>query len=172
VLKPGADPAKIILAYSGQENLSLYGNGSILIRTATGNITDSAPSCYQDINGSRVTVDGMYRKIDDKRIGFKIKNYDKSYPLVIDPFLKYSTYLGGSLKDAGYGIAVDGKGDAYITGYTASTDFPTKNAYQAANKGGTSDAFITKLSSTTDCLTMHPIRSTRQLRSVRMWRSD
>ena len=144
LLKPGADPAKIVLTYSGQDSLSLDKNGSILIKTAAGNLTDSAPFCYQDINGSRLAVDGKYRRIDDKRIGFDLNNYNRSLPLVIDPLLRYSTYLGGRETDDGYSIAVDSSGNAYITGDTNSTDFPTENAYQAANAGGR-DAFIVKL---------------------------
>jgi len=62
--------------------------------------------------------------------------------------LIYSTYLGGKHKDEGYGIAVDGSGNAYVTGYTTSSNFPTLNPYQAAYRGGSSDAFVTKLSST------------------------
>ncbi len=144
-LKPGADPAKIVLTYSGQDNLSLDKNGSILIKTAAGNLTDSAPFCYQDINGSRAIIEGKYRRIGAKSIGFEISNYNQSLPLVIDPLLRYSTYLGGKGNDYGDGIALDSSGNAYITGDTNSTDFPTKNAYQAANAGGR-DAFVTKLS--------------------------
>ena len=49
--------------------------------------------------------------------------------------LVYSTYLGGSGHDQGYGIAVDGAGSAYVTGYTDSTNFPTQSAYQATYQG-------------------------------------
>ena len=58
--------------------------------------------------------------------------------------LVYSTYLGGSGQNEGLGIAVDSAGDAYVTGYTNSTNFPTKNAFQSSNGGGY-DAFVTKL---------------------------
>jgi pimeloyl-ACP methyl ester carboxylesterase len=58
--------------------------------------------------------------------------------------LVYSTYLGGNAEDIGGGIAVDSTGNAYITGYTNSTDFPTANALQATLKGSY-DAFVTKL---------------------------
>jgi uncharacterized protein (TIGR03437 family) len=59
--------------------------------------------------------------------------------------LVYSTYLGGTGDDEGYGIAVDAAGSAYATGYTASPNFPTHSAYQTINNGGESDAFVTKL---------------------------
>ena len=59
--------------------------------------------------------------------------------------LVYSTYLGGSVSDAGSGIAVDSSGNAYVTGTTGSTDFPTANPLQATYGGGVYDAFVAKL---------------------------
>jgi hypothetical protein len=61
--------------------------------------------------------------------------------------LIYSTYLGGKSDDAATGIAVDSSGNAYITGNTASTNFPTMNAFQPRNHGGYNgwDAFVAKL---------------------------
>jgi len=59
--------------------------------------------------------------------------------------LAYSTYLGGSAGDAGSGIAVDGTGNAFVTGTTTSTNFPTRNAYQGTRRG-VSEGFVTKLS--------------------------
>jgi hypothetical protein len=59
--------------------------------------------------------------------------------------LIYSTYLGGGGMDEGNGMALDGSGDVYVTGYTGSSNFPTLNAYQAAYQGGDLDAFVTKL---------------------------
>jgi hypothetical protein len=66
--------------------------------------------------------------------------------------LVYSTYLGGSADDAGYGIAVDSAGNAYVTGATVSTTFPTKNPLQATNGGGGSDAFVSKFNATGSAL--------------------
>jgi hypothetical protein len=60
--------------------------------------------------------------------------------------LVYSTYLGGGSKSQSLGtsIALDANGDAYLTGWTNSTSFPTQNPLQAANSGGY-DAFVTAL---------------------------
>jgi Beta-propeller repeat len=77
--------------------------------------------------------------------------YDHSQPLVIDPVLVYSTYLGGSDYDVGQGIAVNSAGNAYVIGYTASTDFPTMNPMQPAS-GGPPDAFVAKLNPTGSAL--------------------
>jgi len=144
VVSPGADPAQIVMTYSGQDNLSLMEDGSVQLRTAAGNLTDSAPVCYQEIDGSRVIVEGYYRMIDGQRIGFEIRSYDRGSPLVIDPALVYSTYLGGNSYDSGYGIAVDGSGNAYIIGNTQSANFPTKDPIQAPY-AGYNDAFVAKI---------------------------
>src|SRR5207253_1131168 len=72
----------------------------------------------------------------DNRIHFEIPNYDKTKPLVIDPTLIYSTYLGGSGADFGFAIAVDSSGNAYVTGATHSPDFPVANAFQSTNPQG------------------------------------
>ncbi|MBI5635246.1 MAG: SBBP repeat-containing protein, partial [Nitrospirae bacterium] len=79
-------------------------------------------------------------------VSFKLASYDKSKPLVIDPFLEYSTYLGGNGDDAGFGITIDASGNSYVTGYTLSTDFPTASALQGSN-AGVYDVFVTKINS-------------------------
>jgi hypothetical protein len=68
----------------------------------------------------------------NQEVSFEIGSYDVSKPLVIDPVLDYSTYLGGSDGDYCEDIAVDTAGNAYLTGLTGSTDFPTLNAYSGA----------------------------------------
>ena len=80
------------------------------------------------------------------QVGFQVAAYDATQRLIIDPVLVYSTYLGGSLFDRGEDIAVDSSGNAYVTGRTFSTDFPTASPFQAFNAGtSTGDVFVTKL---------------------------
>ncbi len=66
--------------------------------------------------------------------------------------LVYSTYLGGSMEDFGWGIAVDNDGCAYVTGETFSADFPIQGGYQSLFGGGECDAYVTKLSNSGDTI--------------------
>jgi hypothetical protein len=67
--------------------------------------------------------------------------------------LGYSTYLGGTGTDQGFGIALDSSNNVYITGLTSSSDFPTASPFQSTYQGGSSDAFVSKLSSSGSTLT-------------------
>ncbi|PYS63057.1 MAG: hypothetical protein DMF76_07495, partial [Acidobacteria bacterium] len=86
------------------------------------------------------------------RFGFRLGDYDQSKPLVIDPVILYSTYLGGSGEDLGSTIAVDSTGAAYIIGLTDSLNFPTVNPKQAAYGGSPQDVYIAKLNSAGNAL--------------------
>ena len=81
---------------------------------------------------------------DGGQVGFEVGEYDASAPLIIDPVLEYSTFLGGSFADQGRDIAVDSAGNAYVVG-TTSSDFPTANAFQDTPHGSSHEVFITKL---------------------------
>ncbi|OPY69632.1 MAG: Beta-propeller repeat protein [Syntrophorhabdus sp. PtaU1.Bin002] len=95
--------------------------------------------------GTKREIQGRFVLLDKTTYGFELGPYDKSQPLVIDPTLVYSTYLGGYYADHAYGIAVDSSGNMYVAGDTLATDFPTQNPYQATNTGDY-DVFIAKLS--------------------------
>ena len=143
-VQPGANPESIKLKMEGANSLKVNENGELELGTNLGVIRFSTPVAYQEKNGKREKVQVAYY-INKDVYGFMAGNYDKSHPLIIDPLLNYSTYLGGVGTDVSTGIAVDGSGNAYITGYTTSTDFPTQNPYQAA-PNGSYDVFVAKLS--------------------------
>jgi hypothetical protein len=145
IVAPGVDPGKIQLVPSGVKALHLDAQGNLVLETAQGDLVQHKPVVYQDIDGKRFPIDGRYALLDKQRVGFAIGRYDARLPLVIDPVLGYSTYVGGNDQDYGQGIAVDGSGNAYVIGTTFSTDFPMANARQPANGGGMSDVFVSKL---------------------------
>jgi hypothetical protein len=97
-------------------------------------------------HSSLVTRHCSFVLASNNEVAFRVAGYDPKRALVIDPVLTYSTYLGGSSFDNGYGIAADSSGNAYVTGQTSSSDFPTANPLQAcAGRFGCFDAFVTKL---------------------------
>ncbi|MDX8367213.1 SBBP repeat-containing protein [Cytobacillus sp. IB215665] len=76
------------------------------------------------------------------------ESYDTDHTLIIDPTLSYSTYLGGEGIEAGFSIAVDGMGNAYVTGATSSTNFPTTPGAFQTTLDGFLDTFVTKINAT------------------------
>ena len=145
VVSPGSDPSKIRLEIQGAKKLSIDKNGNLVLRLKYGDVIQRAPVIYQEIDGKKMDVAGGYL-IDHKgRVGFTVASWNRQKPLVIDPVLVYSTYLGGSDSEQGYGIAVDSSGNAYVTGRTSSSDFPSVNA-PYPDLRGSSDVFIFKLS--------------------------
>jgi len=150
IVNPGASPDDISLAYSGIEGIEVK-HGELVISTALGELRQSQPYIYQQINGKRVEVAGGFRLDADNTYGFYVADYNRSHPLIVDPALAYSTYLGGTDADYGGNIAVDASGCAYVTGETESVNFPIQNPFQAAN-AGRKDVFVTKLSASGNAL--------------------
>ena len=144
VVAPGADPRQIELSFAGANRLRLDAAGNLVVSIAGGEIVEHTPVIYQDIEGIRQRVTGGYELRSGHTVGFKLAAYDHREQLTIDPSLVYATYLGGSDADGGAGIAVDSSGNAYITGDTLSTNFPTAGALQTTYGGGR-DAFVAKL---------------------------
>jgi len=144
VIAPGASFKQIRLAFEGADKLKLNRSGDLILKSGAQTITLLRPKAYQDIDNKRREVSVRYSLKPRGEVAFKVGNYDKSQPLVIDPLLVYSTFLGGSGQDTGNGIAVDSSGNVYIAGQTVSLDFPTTLPLVAAY-GGNTDAFVAKL---------------------------
>jgi F5/8 type C domain/Beta-propeller repeat len=146
---PHHDPSSIRIRYDGADRVTVDSAGALQITAGGANIVDHAPIAYQHVNGRAVPVDVRF-ETDGGEIAFSLGSYDRSLPLVIDPTLTYSTYLGSSGYDAGHAVAVDPAGAAYVAGTTRAPDFPTTpGSFQATFRGGTSnmpsDAFVAKL---------------------------
>lgn len=146
VVKPGADPRRILLEFLGATKAELDQSGDLVMHTAAGDLRWHKPVAYQEINGGRKLVGCDYLR-KGGRLGFRLAAYDKDKPLIIDPELEYSTYLGGSGYDQAFGVAVDADGSAYVTGNTSSANFPVKNSYQGTLKTQYGNAFVTKFDS-------------------------
>ena len=139
VVAPGADPTAIRLQAAGMDALRVDKDGALRFQVADRAVTLSKPVIYQETAGVRQTVAGGYVLLADNQVGLKLASYDRSKPLVIDPVLSYSSYLGGSGLDQGKGVAVDNTGNIYVVGQTASADFP-----KSSKTSTDTDAFVAK----------------------------
>jgi len=146
VVSPHADPGQIGLVINGSENVRVDPDNNLLVETSAGRLHFKSPVVYQQINGRRVPVQGSFVVNDSNHISFHLSRYDRSQPLVIDPVIVYSTYLGGSGDDQASGIAVDGTGSVYVAGYTDSADFPS--ATLGSLPSGNTHVFVAKLDPT------------------------
>jgi hypothetical protein len=150
IVSPGANPTPIGFRFTGAQDITTNTSGDLVIASAAGNVMLHKPFAYQEENGDRQPVDVSFVLKPAGRISLALGHYDHTRELVIDPAVAYATYLGGTAEDDAYGVAFDGSGNVYVTGQTASTNFPTKNALFNTNAGaaGSFDVFVTKLNPT------------------------
>jgi hypothetical protein len=173
VVAAGADPKAIRLRFEGARKVRIGAHGDVLLGVTGGEVALQKPLVYQVVKGERREIAGSYRLRKGHRVSFTVSDYDRNSPLILDPVLNYSTYLGGSSDDGvapGMGIAVDSAGNAYVAGFTFSIDFPTTaaNALNAGplttnpagaafvtemNPTGTAEIYSTYLTGTTGAIT-------------------
>lgn len=143
VVSPGVDPGLITVAFEGVDRMSKDGAGNLVLETPAGRLVQHRPLAYQVVDGVRQIVESRYVVTETNQIGFALGAYDPRQPLVIDPVISYSTYLGGTggaYGDQAYGIAVDVNDNIYLTGKTVSASFPVQNSQPANN-----DVFVLKM---------------------------
>ena len=157
-IAPGADPAQIAMTFTGVTSIATNRAGDLVLDTTAGVVVHHRPRIFQHIGAGVAAVAGGFVLHGGNEVGFSVGTYDRALPLIIDPTIVYSTYLGGSgSEEGGYDIAADAAGNAYVAGGTAnpgagggSVDFPTTaGAFQTTPGGGVSDAngdaYVTKL---------------------------
>lgn len=144
---PGARPEAIRLALSGATQTTLSPSGDLQLQIGALRFALMKPVAYQIINGRRQFVAARYRRAGNT-IGFALGAYDHSRALVIDPVLSFATFLGGTGVDQANAVAADSSGNAYLAGFTLSTDFPvTTGVVQGAAAGGF-DVFVSEIDPT------------------------
>ena len=136
VVAAGTDPGQISLRIEGAKGLKVDAAGDLVISTPAGPMRQHKPEVYQEVEGARRAVESGYVLEPGGRVRFKLGEYDRSAPLVIDPVMSY-WLIGETDYDEAYGVAADSSGNFYVTGYSTIGSSP----------GGsdTIDAFVAKL---------------------------
>jgi len=144
VFAPGIDPRTFALRHAGADGVSITAEGELRIETAQGEFVEERPIIYQDVGGRRVPVAGAYALRADGSLSFDVAAYDTSLPLVVDPRLSWSTFVGGSAIDVAQVIALDADANAVIAGYTGSVAYPTTVGAYDRTANGNADVVVTK----------------------------
>lgn len=147
VLAPGADPKKVRFAFQGADRVEIDRSGELVVRLGDEEVRLHRPIAYQDTKAGRGPIPVDYRLIATgglglPEVGFTVGIYDPGTALVIDPVIDYSSYLGGSWYEVMLSITVDPDGNAYLTGFTPSPEFPTTPGVFGIGPPG---VFVTKI---------------------------
>lgn len=158
VVKPGASPRDIRLAWDGARDLRVDpATGDLLFSAASGQVRHLRPHIYQYDGHRKVEVAGAYRLLNHRTVGFEVARYDKRKPLVIDPILLFASHLGGSMTDDAFGVTTDSSNNIYVCGRTMSLNFRrglTSPAFQTEKRNPLAtteigfDGFLVKLNPT------------------------
>lgn len=145
VVAPQADPALIRWSYAGTTRTEIADSGDLLVHLDDGSVfVERAPTAWQDIGGQQIPVAARFIRQGDV-FGLAVEAYQPAYPLLLDPVLEYSTFIGGSSRDVALGVDVDSAGYVYVVGLTDSPNFPVTPDRVGETLQGTRDAFVMKL---------------------------
>ncbi|MEO5803235.1 MAG: SBBP repeat-containing protein [Verrucomicrobiota bacterium] len=148
VVNPAASPDSIQLRFKGAEKIEINTAGDLVLSAGEKKVCWKKPVAFQDRDGVRKEITCDYTLKNKHEVGFLLAAYDSTLPLIIDPILLYSTYLGGNLLEAVESIAVDNSGNVYVTGETISANFPTVAGSYDVTKSSSNDVFVTKMNAT------------------------
>jgi hypothetical protein len=144
VVAAGSDASNIRMRIAGADSVEVTDSQELGVNVAGRRFYLNKLRAFQTLNGEQSDVPVRYEVQGTDVVGFQLGNYDVSRPVTIDPVLAYATYIGGASEDRAVAVAIDHHGSAYLTGRTASLNFPMEDPEQPANAGNF-DAFITKL---------------------------
>jgi uncharacterized protein (TIGR03437 family) len=141
--RPGADPSLARIAFEGADRAAISDAGDLIFHIGDQRLVQRKPVAWQDGPVGRTLIEARFRPLGEGRFGFDVGAYDRRRALIVDPFIDYATYLGKGDEELLSDVAVDAAGNAYVVGYTASSDFPVNVGDQS--QGGDEDAFIAKV---------------------------
>ncbi len=122
---PGTSIDDVVFRYEGVESSEIRPDGSLVALVDGRELFQRAPNTWQvQADGTKRELASAFRALGDDRYGFRVEGRDPALPVVIDPILVYSEFIGGSNADVGSDVAVDASGAVYVTGWARSADFP------------------------------------------------
>ena len=147
VVAAGADPSRIRLRFDGADAVALGADGHLTIRSGKAEVRWQRPRVHQEVRGRKVEIAGAYEMLGANRAGFRLGDYDKSKPVVIDPVISYLTYLGSAESSVAGRSTTDAAGNIYITGATGDGTWPATPGAVLPNRAGftPSNVFLTKM---------------------------
>src|SRR5262249_48858406 len=158
LLAPGADPARIRIAWHGAERAILAEDGALVLTTPVGTLREAAPVAWQargaGSDGEREPVEVRFELLADGsdgnpgEVGLALGAYDPGRALTVDPTLTYAGFIGGNDDDVAEDVAIDSTGAAYLAGFTESSEaehFPVAGGPDLTYGGGIEDAFVVKV---------------------------
>ncbi len=145
ILRPGADPNRILLKFCGVRRLTVSNDGNLILESVSGQVIQKKPEIYQgDGSSGRCRINGRYRLLSENLVGFSVGPYDRSRELVIDPVLVYSSLIGAASTDIVKGIQVDSSGMIYVVGSMSQTDLAGTDGAYRTTSAGNADIFVAK----------------------------
>lgn len=145
VLAPGADPGLIRMAFDGAVAPRLGAAGDLGFAGGWEDLVFRKPVAYQEIGGARRPVDAAF-VLTGREVGFRVGAYDPSRPLIIDPVVNYSTFLGSTSEDAATAVVADASGNRYVTGNTqGANNFTNVSTGTKDSSPGTWDVWVMEI---------------------------
>ncbi|MDP9170156.1 MAG: SBBP repeat-containing protein [Acidobacteriota bacterium] len=139
VLEPGADISEIRLRFDGRAEIG--SDGRLTVSNASGQFREDKPVLFQEAGAERKSVPGEFQVFEDGTVGFSAGIYDRSKPLIVDPVILFSGYVGGASQTTITSLAVNSFYNIIVAGWTLGSDFSTSGSAQSRNGGGV-DAFV------------------------------
>ena len=136
---------EIALRFSGHDDIRLNAHGEIEISTAVGLATWTTPKAFWETTQGLIRAEATYAIRDADSVGFEIEGPIRPDPLIIDPDLVFSTFIGGSAGDFITALDIADNGNIVVTGPTTSLDFPRSANPAQGNNAGFEDIFVTML---------------------------